>query len=427
MKENMKDLIFKSMLIANFMVDEESEQRTEDRNISMYLFVIKHSIQILSKGVLDDDDKLFIDSIPNVKFLLGEGETNSSSMCFVSAVNALIDAVDSDSVNDELIYWSVVTFFAQNSSLKPLNKKKITAANKKELLRIYDDLNSYAYNSKLELIEYIINSSNKKQVDSMSVQPVNKAFLPTDAVNKNLTNLENIAKEDKEVRFSINFEALKEDSSIVIPEEINEFDVNVLNAVYSIIYSGQRRMTYRQIHKAMGYETNANTMQIRNINETIDKMSRLPVTIEREGTKVGENLVSIDREENILLIRKFPMKVNGALADAVIEVVSLLPPILMDYAIQLDQYIVCDKKMLQLPLNSSATNNLLKNYIIREIHDCKRQKTIMYKDMYEQCQATDKLTKSRLRKRAKDCFEFLVAEGFIKNYSEVKDGIKLKK
>ena len=114
--------------------------------------MIKNCVRIISKGELNEDDKIFIDAIPDIDFLMGYSN-KSVSVCFAEAVNVLINTDELMDVrilpyHEELIYWATVSFVAKNNK-DPFDEKKLKVKEKKELKQIYHDLSSHDYkNSK---------------------------------------------------------------------------------------------------------------------------------------------------------------------------------------------------------------------------------------------------------------------------------------
>ncbi len=432
MEENMKDLIVKSALIANFMMDEEPEQKVEDINISMYLFVITHSIQILSKRILNDDDRLFITAIPEIKFLITKSSGNDDNL-FSAAVNTLINTDEVMKVEilpfqEELIYWAVIFFFSKND-INPFEKKKLTTNHKKELQKIYVDLVKHEYvktqetnDFRLELLDYLCENLT---ISSLHPMPTKEIFYGLDAISRNLNHVENIINQNKYSTFNANFDELMKNPNIKCDGNLTPYQKRILRGAHSAFYNHGSLVTLGQIYSAMGNSGKPNKRLMNNLLEQLKNVSKVWITNNKIKTSEDKKITFKDYEGSLLPCETVIMDVNGQKCDNVIH--FFREPPLMTFAKETNQYSIKPKDILEIPLNQTPDTLMIEDYLLDRIISNNMSTTIKLDTIYSECEIKSRDKKSRAKDKIKVCLDHFVKCEEIVSYKINKDSISFKR
>lgn len=211
-----------------------------------------------------------------------------------------------------------------------------------------------------------------------------------------------------------------------IQKHLTPFDKQVQTGIFTLIENGYTAFTAKQVYEVFAGKTTTSPQAIgqvtRSINKqrttliTIDwtahaKMKRLPV--EQQGDYIAT-------EENLLLLRRVKLRCNGQELDgySVIET-----PVLYRYAKQIGQLSTIDRKLLDVPVNNTAVNIVLKNELLERIDTMKKRpgkvsNNIAFETLYKLVGAgEDRKERERIRTAIEKMLKAWKKEEFISGYS----------
>lgn len=217
---------------------------------------------------------------------------------------------------------------------------------------------------------------------------------------------------------------------------IKAFDKAVLDTVCSLINAGNMAFTVSDIWKTMKGNTQKKPSkeQKLRIESSLLKLSgtRVYLNITEELQKAhytfnDERLTKGEINENMLSFRMIKAKTqNGQEVDA-IQLLSV--PIIYAYSKAKGQIVSFKTELLNLPINEDEKKTAFKFYLLRRISSMKggalNNKNIKYSTIYEEAGVTvPEIRRDKLRDREsiKTMLDYWKQEGFIKDYSEYKEG-----
>lgn len=224
--------------------------------------------------------------------------------------------------------------------------------------------------------------------------------------------------------YSINFDDLEDD--VTITKHLDPFDKRVYLAVSSLHNAGNRIITLRQIHFAMGNSNRPNKNQIDRIYKSIKKMSgaRIYLDTQQEHERY-KKMVHYRYDGSLLPCAFVTASVSNQLTDAAIKLQD--EPPLITFARQRKQLSTINQELLQSPVSKSDANLAIEDYlltrILREKHGNDTKCKILYKTLYERAGITTKMQKNRAPEKIEKYLKFYIDKSFLTRYSMGKDGI----
>lgn len=219
------------------------------------------------------------------------------------------------------------------------------------------------------------------------------------------------------------------DESIQLSARLTRYDKQVQNGIFTLIENGYSAFTAKQVYTAFSGKGDATPQAVSQVTRSINKQRTTLITIDwtahakMNGLPIDESRGDyVTQEENLLYLTRCRIKLNGAELDGY-KVINMPP--LLRYVKAVGQLSTIDKKLLDVPVNNTEGNIVLKNELIEQIEAIKKgklQKVITFERLYEYKQANTKQEKIRVRKDVEAMLNEWKKHGFIKSYTMIKKG-----
>lgn len=216
----------------------------------------------------------------------------------------------------------------------------------------------------------------------------------------------------------------------LLPKCLTPYDREVFNGICSILASGQRTMTSRQIYEAMAGKSITTPQALGAVTKSIRKMQTTLLNIDwteharMKGIDMGEGDF-IKTEEPILPARGAYIKAGGQVRSGY---TLYTEPALFTYAKAVGQISTTDKKVLQIPTVSNTEETIvLKNFLMRHVEHLKNSKkwnpVLTFETIFENC-GIDVPANHATRKRKVifDILDYWKSIGYISTYEVNKQG-----
>ena len=260
------------------------------------------------------------------------------------------------------------------------------------------------------------------------------------------------------VQLGFDKETAKE-NGITIPNRIVDFDLEVLNAIVSLLEAGNRLFWPEQIASVLkgkkAEETKTHDSEIERIIASVERLRFTAVYIDateqfaHQKYKVDpERIVEQNDgqhavyDENILYLRgaRIINLQNGKSVRAW-EYAGNKPPVLHEYSKRLKQITKVDIRLLDTGIRSTETITVAKTYLLREISKMKRgtrnNTKMLYSTIFKACgidkpendtpkaKNTNFNHKKRLKANITTMCDSWKEQGFISGYAIFSDGIQI--
>ena len=313
-------------------------------------------------------------------------------------------------------------------------------------------------NDILSEIKAQLQKKGVQATEKANIKKVNKFVTPVDKVSQKLfTPEENksfydlngviveVGKKNKkpvDTAVSVIFDKDK-DLSFSNDAMLDQYNNAVHSAVCSMYNAGNNIFTINALYRFMS--GNSSTVKVpgektvEEIKNSLRKMSftRIFINTENEAQKFKQIPIKVKKIERSLLHVDFiTANINGQDVEAVR---ILAKPPLLEYAEYKNQITSYDTKILDVPLNQTRENTIIKNYLLAQIlimknPKSKRNNVIRYDTVYKNLELeapneTSMRDKKRdVRGKVHVILEHWKKEGFIKGYSEdIKEGKEIVK
>lgn len=274
------------------------------------------------------------------------------------------------------------------------------------------------------------NLFNVKHYEELFGQDGGEIRLKTGTIGKKkeaVVTLLSVDWDEKELR----------ERGISIPSwnRLTAFDRAVYTAVASLHFAGNQYITSRMVFQVLcGNKAKANPTQeiLNQIAKSIERMSRIRVTIDAREEVQARHNVRAEFSGNLLSTQTARVFINGVMRDC-IEINT--EPILHRYARAKKQIAQMDVRMLDAPVSNTLENIELKDYLMRRVAGAKSEKgkmtnVILYSTLYEYLGLDEaEYSEQALRNKKKDVrdatkriFEVWTALGEISGFHEVSKG-----
>jgi hypothetical protein len=282
-------------------------------------------------------------------------------------------------------------------------------------------------------------------IPQMRTKPPEHIFMPLDKINSNIwgtlsdiplskiipfaTEKHNSAKEAT-VLFSIDWKQLEEEGGISITDarKLGPFDERCYEASAAIYNAGDEYMTASKIYQAMGNTGRPSTKDIQKINESLDKMQAAHITIDNEKEiEVNKHYARFPYDGPLLPFERRSAIINNVLVDSAIHLFRE-PPLINFARTRGKQFTTVGMAVLESPISKTPANLLMDNYLLKEISRIKsgkRNRKMLYTTIFEKCHVTGATPRRRAKETLFRYLNHYKQTGFIKGYSELKDGISI--
>ena len=217
------------------------------------------------------------------------------------------------------------------------------------------------------------------------------------------------------------------EEGLQIQKHLTPFDKQVQTGIFTLLENGYTAFTAKQVYEVFAGKTTTSPQAIGHVTRSINKQRTTLISIDwtahakMKGLPVDQQQGDyIATEENLLLLRRGKLRCNGQELDgySVIE-----EPILYRYAKQVGQLSTIDRKLLDVPVNNTEVNIILKNELLERIDTMKKRKgkisnNIAFDTLYKLAGVgEDRKERERIRTAVEKMLKAWKKEGFISGYA----------
>lgn len=289
-------------------------------------------------------------------------------------------------------------FFATHETIDPRRPDALTADDKAELTRIFDDLDAFYrknrgdLKSEQGLLSAYLDSLNpkdpeatKETLEQISAKRASVVEYPLDKVNSKIWNIleeatggqvkyyVDVAKKNSRrettILYAVDFDGLED---VKITKRLTAYDKRVYVAASALFNAGNHIITLTQIYYAMGYTGRPGRKDLERINAAITKMSSAKIYINNEHEAEVYHYDKFVYDGALLPMERTTVISNGRATDAAIHLFRE-PPIIT-FAKQRKQITTLEIKLLQSRVNKTDRNLLIDDYLLEQISRAKREK-----------------------------------------------------
>lgn len=225
------------------------------------------------------------------------------------------------------------------------------------------------------------------------------------------------------------------EEGLQIQKHLTPFDKQVQTGIFTLLENGYTAFSAKQVYEVFAGKTTTSPQAIGHVTRSINKQRTTLISIDwtahakMNGLPVDQQQGDyIATEENLLLLRRVKLRCNGQELDgySVIE-----EPILYRYAKQVGQLSTIDRKLLDVPVNNTEVNIILKNELLERIDIMKKRKSkisnnIAFETLYKLAGVgEDRIERGRIRTAVEKMLQTWKKEGFISGYATNKEKNKI--
>lgn len=288
--------------------------------------------------------------------------------------------------------------FLKSNNLIPIDVKTVIAKKTKEIGYPIDKVNSTIW----EILS--------EDLDGQLTFPI-KAESSIDA------------KKGKEINiyYTIQFEAIE---GLKITKNLNAYDKRVYIAIGALFNAGNEVVTLNQIYYAMGNTSKPSKTQLDKINGAVTKMRNATIYLDNgEEIEANYKYPRFKYDGSLLPMERVAATINGQTTETAIHLFRE-PPVI-SFAKKRSQITTFDVKLLQSPINKTDSNLKLEDYLLERIAKAKnaakktKKKTekILYKTIYEHCNFTNRMQKSRAPETIRRYLDYYKSVQYITGYN----------
>lgn len=220
-----------------------------------------------------------------------------------------------------------------------------------------------------------------------------------------------------------------------IPRHLTPFDKQVQNGIFTLIENGYTAFTAKQVYEAFAGKTTSEKLAIERVTDSITKQRLTLIGLDwtahakMKGLLVDQQRGDyVAKQENLLLLSRVKVRCGGQDLDGY---TVIRKPILYRYAKAVGQLATIDRKLLDVPVNNTVANIVLKNELLERIDTMKRRKrnvsnTILFETLYKIAEVGEGgVERSRSRAAIKKMLNTWKKEKFISGYTLNKTGPKI--
>lgn len=281
----------------------------------------------------------------------------------------------------------------------------------------------------------------------VTVDKVNALDYPLDKINNNIWKLLKDAdkngqitqtfavekrgsRREANISYSIDFNALEQETGVTITKQLTAFDKRVYIAVGALYDNGFGVLSVAQIYTTMGNTGRPNANDIKKINDSLTKMQAAHIFLsnEHEAETAKYKYDKFVYDASLLPMERISAVINGQTTDTAIHLFR--EPPLITFARERKQITTISRHLLESPLSKTDANLLIDDYLIERISSIKNARgklgnKILYATIYEECRITSKMQRSRAPEKIRKYLTHYKECKFIKDYKEAADGITI--
>lgn len=237
----------------------------------------------------------------------------------------------------------------------------------------------------------------------------------------------NKSKQDTIILYGIDFEELP--AGVKITKQLTQYDKRVHIAAAALYNAGNEITSVTQIYSAMGNSGKPKEGDIKKIYDSLTKMGAAHVYI--DNSQEAQTLKGYDKfiyDGALLPFERVSAYINGKLTESAIHLFR--EPPLMTFARQRSQITTIPRKVLESPINKTDANLLIDDYLLERIGRMKNPKNnakrkMLFATIYDHCKIKTPMQKQRAPEKIRRYLEHYKKCGWIKGYTEDKDGITI--
>lgn len=272
--------------------------------------------------------------------------------------------------------------------------------------------------------------------------PTDTLSLPLDKVNSNIWRMISQQKENGQIGVDLEAVTSKkgsrkeavvyagisfdEEDGMRITRQIDPYDKRVYIAVGGLFNGGNAIFSASQIYRAMGNDGQPSSADVQRINASLDKMgtARLYVDSTQETT-VNKGYKSFKYDAPLLPFERMTAYIDNTLCEVAIHLFR--EPPLITFAKERKQITQIPRNLLTSPISKTNANLTLEDYLLDRIGRMKSPKSnanrkINLSTIFDKCRITTTKQKQRTPAKVKTYLEHYKKTGWIKGYTEDKEG-----
>lgn len=272
--------------------------------------------------------------------------------------------------------------------------------------------------------------------------PTDSLPLPIDKVNNKIWRLISRAKDNGQIGVDLEAVTSKKGSkkeAIVyagisfdekdgmrITRQIDPYDKRVYIAVGGLFSGGNTIFSASQIYRAMGNEGQPSSADVQRINASLDKMGAARLYVDSTSeTKVNKGYTSFKYDAPLLPFERMTAYIDNTLCEVAIHLFR--EPPLITFAKERGQITQITRKLLASPISKTNANLTIEDYLLERIGRMKSPKSnanrkINLSTLFDTCRITAPKQKQRAPKKIKTYLDWYKKTGWIKGYTEDKEG-----
>lgn len=237
------------------------------------------------------------------------------------------------------------------------------------------------------------------------------------------------SKKQADIIYSLDFEALEQETGVTITKKLTAFDKRVYIAAGALYNNGVEVTTAAQIYKAMGNTSKPNNNDIDKINESLTKMQAAHVYLNNISEhQLYSKYDKFVYDASLLPMERISAVVNGQAVESAIHLFR--EPPLISFARERKQITTISRRLLESPLSKTDANLTIDDYLLERISHIKNKKgkisnKLLYATIYEKCHINTAKQRSRAKEKIATYLTHYKKEKFIKDFKEEADGITI--
>lgn len=348
--------------------------------------------------------------------------------------------------------FAIIYFFTIHEELNPMTPDELTKDQIAEIRDIFDRIALFFAKKQLtdntdakEVLNAFIefakkDSENIKQLKNQDITSILKKKIteieyPLDKVNtkiwdlmpngetiplKSETDTDSAAGKQATTYLTLNLEEI-EGAELMTSRPLTAYDKRVFISVANLVEQGQDVLTTTQIYKAMGNNSRPSAADREKILKSLEFLSTIKIQIDNsEEAKLYSKYERIKGSFYLLATEyKAGYTANGHILEDAIHVIRR--PELFDFSKKRKQITTIPTAVLATPISKTESNLQLEDYLLRRIGQMKRpggpKPTIKLETIYENCNITSRLQKSRLPEKITRILDHCKKNKWIEGYT----------
>lgn len=231
------------------------------------------------------------------------------------------------------------------------------------------------------------------------------------------------------VNFAIMFNELEKDGTLKLTGGLTPFDKRVYIAIAALASQNNGCMSIGQIYATMGHNEKPTAANIEKINDSLNHMDPIKIYIQNNNEhKAHPNVKEVVYDGHLLPFERVSGYMNNGLCCESIIHVFREPP-LMTFARERNQITTIPREILATPLRQTDSSLRLEDYLVEQISAMKRDqkysRKMLYTTIFKHSNANTSDQRKRTRKNITRLLDYYKECKWIKNYSYIKDGVKI--